>query len=149
MSIPSVPRPRTTNTWNHLSVFNVLFPDDIFIEAVESNCVDKYSEVRVGDIVIHFAGLAFEFNSTEWGIIITITNRIDSDGNPQCTIFLSSFNTLLSEHHSILSYRYDEDNTLQDVTAWKFVSMKRLLVVDGEMKSGTYYSPIDCMKDIF
>ena len=93
--------------------------------------------------------VAFNFNFTEWGVIIAIMNRIDSYSVPQCTIFLSSFNTLLSEHHNIDVYHHDEDNILQYVTAVKFVSVEQLVLIDGEMKSGNYFSTIDCMKDIF
>ena len=148
-SIPYIPCPVPEKSLNHLSVFNVSFTDNISTQEGESNYVDRSSEARVGDIVIYFSGVAWDFTTAEWAIIVSIKTSVDFDDDPEWSIFLSSHTTLVSAHHNIALYRQDDENVLQELTAGEVVSMERLVMVDGDMKRGTYYSPTDCMSDIF
>ena len=148
-STPSIPHPVPEQSLNHLSVFNVSFADEISTQEGESNYADRSSEARVGDIVIYFPGVAWDFTTAAWATIVPITTSFDFDDDPEWSIFLSSHTTLLSAHHNIAVYCHDDKNVLQELTASELVSMERLVMVDGDMKRGTYYSPTDRMSDIF
>ena len=114
-------------------MFNVLFANDISTQEGESNYVDKNSEARVGDIVIYFPGVAWDFATAEWAIIVSITASFDFDDNPEWSIFLSSHTTLLSAHHNIAVYGQHDEIVLQELTAGELMCMERLVMVHGDI----------------